>query len=77
MPVYGIDAVIRIVSHLLFIYLAFWGLRSLRLEHLFLSNRNNQVKVTLLLLAVVIGYTSSEFFLEFLALCRNIFLTAW
>ena len=28
MQVYGIDAIIRIVSHLAFIYLAFWSLRS-------------------------------------------------
>ncbi len=32
MQVYGIDAVLRIVSHLAFIYLAFWSLRSLRIE---------------------------------------------
>ncbi len=32
MQVYGIDAILRIVSHLAFIYLAFWSLRSLRIE---------------------------------------------
>ncbi len=37
MQVYGIDAIIRIVSHLAFIYLAFWSLRSLRIE-MFLKN---------------------------------------
>lgn len=32
MQVYGIDAIIRIVSHLAFIYLAFWALQSVRID---------------------------------------------
>ena len=32
MEVYGVDAIIRIVSHLAFIYLAFWALQSLRID---------------------------------------------
>lgn len=32
MQVYGVDAIIRIVSHLAFIYLAFWALQSLRID---------------------------------------------
>lgn len=37
MQVYGIDAIIRIVSHLAFIYLAFWSLRSLRVDAFFVQ----------------------------------------
>lgn len=75
MQVYGIDALIRIVSHFAFIYLAFWGLRSLRVEQFFKAMHTTQVRLVIVLLATAIGYTASSFFLEIIALCRNIFQT--
>lgn len=44
MQVYGIDAILRIVSHLAFIYLAFWSLRSLRIETFFRPMHNTQLE---------------------------------
>lgn len=75
MQAYGIDAVIRIVSHFTFIYLAFWALRSLRYENIFKAYKETQVRTALLLITVIVGYGASNFFLEILSLCRNIFLT--
>lgn len=75
MQVYGIDAIIRIVSHFTFIYLAFWALRSLRYEQVFKAYKELQVRSAIVLLSVVVGYGASSFFLEILSLCRNIFLT--
>ena len=43
MQVYGIDAIVRIVSHFSFIYLAFWALRSLRIENLFNAGDRNRL----------------------------------
>lgn len=75
MQVYGIDAAVRIVSHFAFFYLAFWGLRSLQVERFFKSLHTTQIRVTIVLFAMVIGYTASSFFLEVLALWRNIFIS--
>lgn len=75
MQVYGIDAIIRIVSHFSFIYLAFWSLRSLRVENFFQAFKEPQVRIAIVMLAIVLGYTCSSFFLEIIALCKNIFLT--
>ncbi|MBU5364930.1 DUF1146 family protein [Enterococcus devriesei] len=75
MQVFGIDALVRIVSHFAFIYLAFWALRSLRIENLFKSFKETQVRLTLMMLAIALGYTCSNFFLEIILLCKNIFLT--
>ena len=38
MQYYGVDAIVRIVSHLMFIYISFWALQSLRIEQFFTAN---------------------------------------
>ncbi|KAF1295753.1 hypothetical protein BAU15_04245 [Enterococcus sp. JM4C] len=73
MQVYGVDAIVRIASHLTFIYLTFWALRSLRVETLFKVTMPAQVRMAIVLFSIVLGYTASSFFLEFIALCRNLF----
>lgn len=75
MQVYGIDALMRIISHLAFIYLAFWALQSLRLDTLFKAYKTTQVRAVIMLLSFVMGYGVSSFFLELLQLCKNLFLT--
>jgi uncharacterized integral membrane protein (TIGR02327 family) len=75
MQVYGIDAIIRIVSHLAFIYLAFWSLRSLRVETFFKAMHTTQVRMAIVLFSIFLGYTASTFFLEIIALCRNLFVS--
>lgn len=74
MQVYGIDAIIRIVCHFAFIYLAFWSLRSLRVDQLFKAYHTTQVRMAIVFLSIVLGYGASSFFLEMIALCRNIFI---
>ncbi|GMC09016.1 membrane protein [Enterococcus thailandicus] len=76
MQVYGIDAIIRIVSHLAFIYLAFWSLRSLRTETFFKYMQNTtQIRMVIVFFSIFLGYTASNFFLEIIALCRNLFVS--
>lgn len=77
MQVYGLDAVIRIFTHFLFIYLAFWALRSLRVDNLFKAFQTTQVRLVIVLLSICLGYTASSFVLEIVALCRNIFVSTW
>ena len=77
MQVYGIDAIIRIVSHLAFIYLAFWALQSVRIDAFFKVLRTTQIRMVMVFLAIALGYTASTFFLELIALCRNLFLTGF
>lgn len=77
MQVYGIDAIIRIVSHLAFIYLAFWALQCVRIDAFFKALRTTQIRMVMVFLAIALGYTASTFFLELIALCRNLFLTGF
>lgn len=75
MQVFGIDAIVRIVSHFSFIYLAFWALRALRIEYLFKAFKETQVRIVILMMAIALGFACSTFFLEIILLCKNIFLT--
>lgn len=71
---YGIDVLVRIFSHFLFIYLAFWSLQSLRLDLIFKKGQQyyKQIKVFYLLLAIFIGYNVSNFFMEVMFLSRDL-----
>lgn len=75
MQVYGIDALVRITSHFAFIYLAFWSLNAIRLDTFFKAYKTPQIRVAMLLIAVVIGYGASSCFLEILQLFKNFFLS--
>lgn len=75
LQVYGIDALVRIISHIAFIYLTFWALGSLRIDLFFKAYQTTQVRMVIVLFSIVIGYQASSFFLEVIALCRNIFLS--
>lgn len=75
MQVYSVDALVRIISHFAFVYLAFWGLRALRLDTLFKSFQTAQIRIVILMFAISLGYLTSSFFLEILNLLKNIFLS--
>ncbi|MEG0295045.1 DUF1146 family protein [Enterococcus sp.] len=73
MQVYGIDVIIRITTHFIFIYLAFWSLKSLRLDMLFKPQNTTQIRMAIALLSIGMGYLVSTFFLELMVLGKNIF----
>lgn len=67
----GVNALVTLISHLCFIYLAYWALQALRLDQFFKKFQEARVRFLLLLAAIVIGYQVSQFFLEILTLTRN------
>lgn len=75
MSVFGIDALVRIFSHFIFIYLTFWTLNSLRLDVLFKKGiqYDRQIRLAYVFLSVAIGFQVSNFFLEVIFLVRNFF----
>ena len=73
MQYYGVDAIVRIVSHLMFIYISFWALQSLRIEQFFKTQFTPQIRMLMVFFAIAIGYTVSSFALELIALCQKSF----
>lgn len=74
MQVYGFEALIRVISHFSFVYLAFWSLQAIRYEQWFKQTNVTQIRLMLTLVAIVIGYTASSFFLETMKLMANFLL---
>ncbi len=71
---YGVDAIVQVFSHFAFIYLAFWGLQSLKLDHVFKKGQQyyKQIRTIYVLVAIMIGYSASHFFMEVINLTRNL-----
>ncbi|EOT44970.1 DUF1146 family protein [Enterococcus columbae] len=72
---FNIDQLVRFLSHLLWIYLAFWSLNALNLSNLFKKNHERQVKIALILFSIGLGYLVSSFFYEILQLSRSLFIS--
>ncbi|QIL46673.1 DUF1146 domain-containing protein [Vagococcus coleopterorum] len=75
MQVFGIDALVRLVCHLLFVYMAYWALQGVRIESFFKKQTLPQIKFFILFFAIAIGYMTSSFFLECITLIRNFIIS--
>lgn len=69
---FGQIALISILSHLVFIAIAWWVLQAIRLEKLLRPNRVFQAQLLYILLAIVIGSSVSNFFLDYLQWARQL-----
>ncbi|GEK28865.1 DUF1146 family protein [Furfurilactobacillus siliginis] len=63
MAVYGVAGIIKIFFQLMFIWFALWALRPLPLVKI-MPRYPRQAQVLLVLLAIVVGYTCSSFFID-------------
>ncbi|MBO8156650.1 MAG: DUF1146 domain-containing protein [Bacillaceae bacterium] len=62
----GIDALIGMFSHILFIILTWRALQGLRLENLIRKGSVVEARIIYLFISIAIGSSVSEFFLDFL-----------
>lgn len=67
-----IQSLITLISHIFFIGLSFWGLQSLRIQHLFKKNSVQQARFVYVMLAVALGFLLSSFFMDFLTHSQNL-----
>lgn len=63
---FGYQALLSIVSHLIFIIITWWAIQAVQIEKLLKPNRVFQARVLLIILTVVIGSAISNFFLDYL-----------
>ncbi|MGG1679222.1 DUF1146 family protein [Neobacillus sp. NRS-1170] len=63
---FGQIALVSIISHLVFIALSWWALQAIRLEKLLRPNHVFQARLLYILLAIFIGSSVSNFFLDYL-----------
>jgi uncharacterized integral membrane protein (TIGR02327 family) len=63
---FGQIALVSILSHIVFIALAWHALQAIRLEKLLRPNHVFQARLLYILLAIMIGSSVSNFFLDYL-----------
>lgn len=68
----GLVALTTIISHIVFIYIAFWAVQGLRLDRYVPEERQRFVRVVIVLVAVALGYATSSFFLNIIDNIRNL-----
>lgn len=68
----GIQALVSIVSHLVFITIAFYALQALHFDKFLRANRVFHARLLYILLTIVIGTTVSNFFLDYLTWAQQL-----
>ncbi len=66
MIIYGADSLISIISHLVFIALAWWALQAVNFEKFLRPNRVMQARILYIFLSIIVGSIVSNFFLDYL-----------
>ncbi|MEH7483478.1 DUF1146 family protein [Neobacillus drentensis] len=69
---FGQIAVLSILSHLIFITISWWALQAIRLEKLLKPNHVFQARLLYILLAIFVGSSVSNFFLDYLQWSRQL-----
>lgn len=70
----GIQSLIVLLSHLFFVGLSHQVLQIVRFDHLIKKGNTQQLKFLYILIAITIGYSVSNFFLDFIMHTQNLFL---
>lgn len=62
---FGQQALLSLISHLVFIAISWWALQAVRLDKLIKPNHVVQARLLYILLAIIIGSSVSNFFLDY------------
>lgn len=68
----GVQSLISILSHLLFISITWWALQAIDYEKWMKPNRVVQMRLLLILVTIAIGSLVSNFFLDYLFLSQRL-----
>ncbi|WP_152446094.1 DUF1146 family protein [Bacillus sp. THAF10] len=69
---FGVQALVSILSHLMFITITWWALQGVQYEQWMKKNRVVQVRLLLILVTIAIGSAVSNFFLDYLFLSQRL-----
>ncbi|CAG9620155.1 DUF1146 family protein [Sutcliffiella rhizosphaerae] len=69
---FGVEALVSILSHLMFISITWWALQGIQYEKWMKKNKVVQVRLLLILITIAIGSTVSNFFLDYLFLSQRL-----
>ncbi|MBV0959327.1 DUF1146 domain-containing protein [Listeria monocytogenes] len=61
-----------IISHLLFIVITFWALQAINYEKFIKKNHVTQSRLLFVIISILVGYTLSNFFLDYLTASKQL-----
>ncbi|WP_138420727.1 DUF1146 family protein [Aquibacillus sediminis] len=70
----GQQALLSMISHLIFIIITWQVLQSLRIDPIFKKGRTFEAKVLMIFITIAIGTTVSKFFIDFLQWSQQLIL---
>ncbi|GEK90405.1 DUF1146 family protein [Alkalibacterium kapii] len=73
MPLVVMQSLINLVSHVFFIFVAFWSMQALKTDVSIKKNHIPQARTLYIVVSIAIGYTVSNFFIDFILSLQNIF----
>ena len=73
MPLVMLQSVVDLISHVFFILVAFWALQAFKTDVVIKKNHIPQSQTLYILISIALGYTASNFFLEFILSIQNLF----
>ncbi|WP_078543448.1 DUF1146 family protein [Litchfieldia alkalitelluris] len=63
---FGYQALISIISHLIFIIITWWALQSFNFDKWFKAGHVIQARIVIIFITIIIGSAVSNFFLDYL-----------
>ena len=68
----GIDSVVAIIVHLIFISITWWVLMAIPIERIFRKGKTMQIQLFTIFLTIIIASLVSEFVLTYLSYAGNL-----
>ena len=68
----GINAIITLVSHIIFIWISFNALQAVDWKKIYNKTNLKMLQLLVAFIAIALGYTVSSFFMSIFSLARNI-----
>ncbi len=73
MPIVMFQSIINLVSHMFFVLIAFWAMQALKTDVLIKKYHIPQARTLYILVSIALGYTASNFFIDFILSIQNLF----
>ncbi len=73
MPIVMLQSIINLVSHMFFVLIAFWAMQALKTDVLIKKYHIPQARTLYILVSIALGYTASNFFIDFILSIQNLF----
>ncbi|MDN6729082.1 MAG: DUF1146 family protein, partial [Alkalibacterium sp.] len=73
MPLVVMQSLTSLVSHMFFVFIAFWALQALKTDVWIKKYHIPQARTLYILISIAIGYTVSNFFIDFILSIQNLF----